>query len=105
MTRRFELTPSAEQDIAAITTYVDTRFGYERAKKLRSDLLRSFRLLAERPGIGRSRPDLWGPPYRFWPLGPMLIAYRVESTAVQIVRVARASRDWSNLPERLPRSN
>jgi plasmid stabilization system protein ParE len=94
MSSRFELTLEAEDDVRRIIEYVAERFGIQRAEQLRTEFVTAFRLLAERPEIGRSRPDLWSDPYRFWPLGPSLIAYRGDVIPIQIVRVARASRDW-----------
>lgn len=97
MSRRFQLTPLARQDVRDTVDYVAARFGIERAERVRAELTAAFRLLSEHPDIGRHRPELWDEPYRFWPLGPSLIAYRGDVSPVQIVRVMRASRDWPAL--------
>ena len=97
MSRRYQLTPLAEQDVREIVFYIAENFGLARAEQVRGDFLETFRLLAERPEIGRHRPELWPEPYRFWPLGPVLVAYRSDVDAIQIVRVVRASRDWQDL--------
>ncbi|MGF2076057.1 type II toxin-antitoxin system RelE/ParE family toxin, partial [Enterococcus casseliflavus] len=69
MSQGFRLTPLAEQDVREIVLYVATQFGRVRAERVREEFLTAFRLLAERPEIGRHRPELWPEPYRFWPLG------------------------------------
>jgi plasmid stabilization system protein ParE len=97
MSRRYELTPLAAQDVREIVLSIAERFGRARAERARLEFLSSFRLLADRPEIGRHRPELWPEPYRFWPLGPALVAYRADVQPIQIVRVARASRDWQML--------
>lgn len=98
MSRRFQLTPLAEQDVREIVLYVAARFGRLRAERARADLVSAFRLLARNPEIGRHRTELWPEPYRFWPLGPSLVVYRADVRPIQIVRVARASWDWPRLP-------
>ena len=97
MSRRYQLTLLAEQDVREIVFYIAENFGLARAEQVRGDFLETFRLLAERPEIGRHRPELWPEPYRFWPLGPALVAYRSDVEPIQIVRVVRASRDWQGL--------
>jgi len=97
VSRRFELTPLAAQDVREIVLSIAERFGPMRAERARLEFLAAFRLLAARPEIGRHRPELWPEPYRFWPLGPALVAYRADIQPIQVVRVARASRDWQTL--------
>ena len=94
MSRRFQLTPLAEEDVRNIVLYVAEHFGRARADRARKEFLSTFRLLAEQPEMGRYRPELWPEPYRFWPHGPALIAYRGNVNPIQVVRVARAARDW-----------
>jgi plasmid stabilization system protein ParE len=98
MSRGYRLTPLAERDVRDVVLYVAARFGRSHAEYVRTEFLATFRLLAEHPEIGRHRTELWAEPYRFWPLGPCLIAYRGDVSPIQIVRVARSSRDWQALP-------
>ncbi len=95
MTARFELTAPAERDLEEIFFEVKGRHGQLIAERVYGNLLRTFELLASRPEIGRQRPELWPAPYRFWPTGPAYIAYRSDVRPIRIVRIARASRDWS----------
>ena len=95
MTARFELTASAERDLEEIFFEVKSRHGVAVAERVYGNLLRTFDLLASRPEIARYRPELWPAPYRFWPTGPAYVVYRGDVQPIRIVRVARASRDWS----------
>jgi len=92
---RFELTTPAERDLEEIFFEVKERHGLLVAERVYDNLLRTFGLLADMPEMGRHRPELWPPPYRFWPTGPAYIAYRSDVRPIRIVRIARASRDWS----------
>ena len=74
MTARFELTAPAEQDLEDIFFEVHERYGRLVAERVYSNLLRTFDLLANMPKMGRHRPELWPPPYRFWSTGPTYIA-------------------------------
>ena len=92
---RFELTAPAERDLEEIFFEAKERHGRLVAERVYDNLLRTFELLADMPEMGRHRPELWPPPYRFWPTGPAYIAYRGDVRPIRIVRIARASRDWS----------
>jgi plasmid stabilization system protein ParE len=95
VTARFELTVPAERDLEEIFFEVKERHGRLVAERVYGNLLRTFDLLANMPEMGRHRPELRPPPYRFWPTGPAYIAYRGDVRPIRIVRIARASRDWS----------
>jgi plasmid stabilization system protein ParE len=92
---RFELTAPAERDLEEIFFEVKSRHGAAVAERVYGNLLRTFDLLASRPEIAHYRPELWPPPYRFWPTGPACVVYRGDVQPIRIVRIARASRDWS----------
>jgi plasmid stabilization system protein ParE len=68
---RFELTAPAERDLEEIFFEVKERHGLLVAEGVYGNLLRTFELLADMPEMGRHRPELWPPPYRFWPTGPV----------------------------------
>lgn len=93
MSANYQLTSAAEQDLDDIWDYVVEEFGEVVADGVIDDLQQAFRLLGEHPGIGRTRPELAGPPWMIWPVGPSLIAYRSDVTPIQIARVVRAERD------------
>jgi plasmid stabilization system protein ParE len=75
---RYEVTAPAERDLEDIFFEVKERHGLLVAKRVYDNLLRRFDLLARMPEMGRYRPELWQPPYRFWVTGPAFIAYRAD---------------------------
>lgn len=100
MTASYRVTPAAQRDVESILLEVEVRFGSIVADRVYDDFLRAFRLLGRMPNLGHLRLDLWPEPFRFWPLGPSLIAYRADVRPIQIVRIARASRDWAQFVPR-----
>jgi plasmid stabilization system protein ParE len=100
VTPRFELTAPAERDLEDSFFEVKQRHGSLVAERVFANLLRTFDLLANMPEMGRHRPELWPLPYRFWPTGPAHIVYRADVRPIRIIRIARASRDWSRFAPR-----
>jgi plasmid stabilization system protein ParE len=71
----------------------------EAAERLALDIRESFRLLAERPLIGHTRPDLLRAPVR---VGTVRQAYLViyrDTIPIEIVRVLDGRRDLAALLE------
>jgi plasmid stabilization system protein ParE len=60
---RFVVSDEARADIRSMSNYVAER-DPEAAERLALDIRESFRLLAERPLIGHTRPDLLRAPVR-----------------------------------------
>jgi len=75
MSARYRLTPAAQRDVESILLEVEERFGSVVADRVYDDFLRALRLLGRMPDLGHLRLDLWPEPFRFWPIGPSLIAY------------------------------
>jgi len=77
----------------------EERFGPVIADRVRGQLRQAVRRLAAFPGIGHRRSDLTqDPAYRFWLLGPTLIAYRqVASNHIEVILIERAERNWTRL--------
>ena len=96
----YSLTGPAERDLEDIFFEVKERHGRIIADRVFANLVRTFELLARTPEIGRYRPELWPPPYRFWPTGPAYVVYRSDVRPIRVVRIARASRDWSSFSAR-----
>jgi plasmid stabilization system protein ParE len=98
VTPRFQLAAPAERDLEEIFFEVKDRHGRPVAERVYSNLLRTFELLADMPEMGRHRPELWPPPYRFWPTGPAFIAYRADVRPIRIIRIALARLEplWSH---------
>lgn len=100
MTPGFQLTAPAERDLEDILFEVMERHRRFVAERVYRNLLRTFDLLASMSELGRYPPESSPPPCRFWPSGPAFIAYRGHVRPIRIVRIARASRDWSGFGPR-----
>jgi toxin ParE1/3/4 len=68
-------------------------FGVVQAEQYFVDLIGCFDLLAERPRIGRERPEL-NPPMRVHFHKAHIIAYHVTADEILIVRVLDGRQDW-----------
>lgn len=97
MSARYVLTIPARNDIRKIVFEVDDRFGRAVADRVYDGIHETLGRLAEHPEMGRTRPERWPERYRFFPHGPSLIAYRGDVRPIRIIRIARASRDWSRI--------
>ncbi len=80
-----------------IYDYVLEEFGESVAERVFDDLHKAFRALAERPGMGRARPELAPEPWFIWTVGPSLVAYRPDTQPIQVARIVRAERNWENV--------
>ncbi len=92
---RYLLTPTAQEDLAAIRDYYLAEAGARIARHMLVEFVEAFRFLARTPGAGHKREDLAGErPVLFWPLRDYVIAYtREHGETLQIVMIARGSRD------------
>ncbi len=99
---RYVLSPAAQEDLLAIRDYYLEEAGYRAARTMLVEFVGAFRRIARNPGIGHKREDLAGArPVFFWPARDYLIVYRTvsqtvlraKSSRVEIVMIARGSRD------------
>lgn len=97
MTPRYRLTQRAIDDLVDTWEYVNGKFGVRVADRVLDDLEAAFEVLADHPEIGQVRSELASPPWRLWPVGPSLIAYRSDVRPIWIARIARAAVDWTQL--------
>ncbi len=87
------LAPQAQADIDDIAYYVFVQSGsLETADRLIDSITTRFVLLGTHPRAGRQRDDL-RPGMRTFPVGEYVIAYRIDSDDVLVLRVIRGSRD------------
>jgi len=91
----FKLKPLAREDLRAIWDYTEETWSATQADRYIREIEAAFRLLGERPRIGREMSWL-GDGYRHWPVGSHTIFYRVLDDAVEIIRILHARMD----PER-----
>jgi toxin ParE1/3/4 len=91
----YRLSPLSAGDLDQIATYLSER-SQRAAYRLIEAFERQFELLAERPRIGRARPEL-RPELRSWPHRSYVILYRAIDDGVEIVRVVHGARDLAAL--------
>ena len=94
----YRLSPLAEGDLDEMWSYVDEEATPTTADRLVDDIIHRFDLLAEQPGMGRSRPE-FGIGVRSFAVENYVIYYRQEGNDVLIARVLHGRRDqiaaWS----------
>ena len=88
--RRLVIAPSAASDLNDIFDYI-VRHRPASAAEMIARLESASRLLAERPGIGRSRPEL-GLGIRTHAVERYLIVYRVATDRVVVIRFFHGAR-------------
>ena len=94
MTRAY-ITPAAKSDLDEIADYI-AEDNPERARSFIREIVVHCHRIAERPGIGRKRPDL-RPDMRSVPHGRYIIFYRNIADGAEIVRVLHGARDVGRL--------
>ena len=96
MSLRYQLTPSAQQDVDRITDFTaeDT---VEAALRVLDALEEAFRRLAESPGMGHTRADLTVRPVKFWSVYSYLVVYDPASAPLTVVAVLHGARDVENI--------
>ena len=96
MSLRYQLTPSAQQDIERITDFI-AEDNVDAALRVHDALEEAFRHLAERPRMGHTRADLTVRPLKFWSVYSHLIVYDPASTPLTVVAVLHGARDVENI--------
>lgn len=92
---RIQFTPQAQRDLNDIWGYI-AQENPDAADRLIHAIEEATRMLAELPGIGHTRFDVSASQYRFWRVQSYLIAYRVSSAELTVVRVIHGARDIRN---------
>jgi toxin ParE1/3/4 len=90
----YRTTLLADEDVIRIYVNGVRTFGTVQAEQYFANLVSCFDLLAERPLIGRERPEL-NPPMRVHFHKAHIIAYVVTADEILIVRVLDARQDWA----------
>ncbi len=101
------LIPTAQEDLVAIRDYYLEAAGSRIARQMLGEFVKAFRFFGRHfmsgdkrtpPEAGHKREDLAeGRPVLFWPMRDFLIVYRQGSSPLQIVTVARGTRDGAAL--------
>ena len=91
---RYILAPAAQEDLVAIRDYYLKEAGFRVARQMLVEFAKAFQTIARTPGIGQRREDLPGDrPVVFWPMRDYLLVYRVAAKPLEIITIARGSRD------------
>jgi plasmid stabilization system protein ParE len=88
---RFILTPQARADLLEIWNYI-AEDSQENANEVLERLYVAFTRLAETPGMGHHREDLADARHRFWTVYSYVIAYRDQTSPLQIIAIVHGAR-------------
>lgn len=92
MSKGYELSQAADQDVEDIYDYTALHFGEEQAIEYLLDLKKLFIALSDNPKLGRVRDEI-KPGLRSFSKASHVIFYRILDSRLRIVRVLHASRD------------
>jgi plasmid stabilization system protein ParE len=99
--RQFVLTPEARADLIEIWNYI-AEDSIDHADQVLARLYDAFTRLGQTPGIGHHREDLADTRHRFWTVHSYVIAYRWETTPVQIIAIVHGARQLESFfPHRI----
>ena len=87
---------AARLDRREITQHTVAEFGIAQARRLREHFEAVFRVLADSPGLGRSRPELDPPGHSFRYLVVMrrfIVVYDETDMGVRIARILHGARN------------
>lgn len=93
----YELTETAEEELAGILRHIAERDGVERALRVHGKFVATFETLAETPGIGFKRPHLTGERVRWHTVFRFVVLYDPESSPIVVLRVLHGMRDLKRL--------
>lgn len=91
----YVLSAAGERDLMEIVSYIADD-NPAAAMRVYQDMVARFELLATRPRLGRSRPEI-APTLRSLPVGNYVVFYRIERDVVQIARVLHGARNFADL--------
>lgn len=96
MSRRYQITAPANQDLEEILRQIAETSGFDRADQFLSRFTQKLRNIASFPNLGKPRKE-WGENYQSLIQDNYLIVYRVTDEVVEILRVASSYRDLDTL--------
>ena len=92
MSGRYRLTRRAESDLESIADYTLRQWGRPQMTAYVTTLIERFNWLAENPGVGRARPEVF-PGLRSFREGSHIVFYRERDAVIEIVGVPHMSMD------------
>jgi toxin ParE1/3/4 len=91
--RTYVFSPSAREDLASISEYIQDAAGSEIAQKMIQQLRSKCEMLAETPGeLGTIRSELADRLRSFY-VRPFVLFFRSTESTVEIIRVLRERQD------------
>ncbi|MEP7353685.1 MAG: type II toxin-antitoxin system RelE/ParE family toxin [Acidobacteriota bacterium] len=94
MSRGFVLAPEAARDLVGIWRFVRERGSLETANRVELAILAKLSAVAQNPGIGHSREDLFSEePLKFVTVYSYLIVYRPDTNPVQVAAILHGHRN------------
>ena len=96
MSRFRNLSPDAADDLDAMIGWMlDRGTSAALAERVLAAVLDAADRLADRPMLGRRRPDLLPDPFRFWsiPRHQLLLVYDPSATPAMVLRVLSTNQD------------
>ena len=94
-----KLSKEADYGLYDAWVYANEKFGTNVANNVLDSIEHTLSLLAERPEAGHFREELAPKPWRFWPVGPSLIVYKIKRKTVLVAYIGRGERDWKTVIE------
>ena len=95
MSRTYEITTAASQDVDAILSRLASLGGFSTAETFLDRLNSKLKNIAAFPLMGIARPE-WGEFHRTVPIDRHIVIYRVTDDVVEIIRVMSG---YQNLDE------
>lgn len=92
MTLGFRLTPRAVADIRQIADYTEKTWGKKQRTAYLISLNKRFKWLAERPYLGRHRPEIADGVYAF-PQGSHIVYYQIHEVGIAVIGILHRSQD------------
>ena len=89
---RFNLTPRAKQDLHDIWNYTLTQWNETQADSYLARIYTRFAWLADRPSVGKHRPDICDG-YRCFPEGSHLVFYLIGEDSIDIIGIPHNEMD------------
>ena len=89
----YRLTLAALADLEEIRSYVTADADEAMADRVIDEVMAAIERLADRPSLGRTRPDVKHPRLRFWTANRFLIAYFPDTEPLEVIRIVGARRD------------
>ena len=94
---RFQLAPSAANDLRFIYDSVEKSKGIDAADDCEERLFEGFLAVADFPGLGHSRSDLTSIDVHFYFVEPYFLVYRRGVDPLPILAIVHGSRDLKRL--------